>query len=148
MEEVNKRAFLLGGEGGPDAHRLVGGVVRVEKDLLDVLRRLKGSGRPLRVGRSFRDFLPDGCELLRSEGCRSDLVALDLGLIGPLERSADGDDPMRAWHLELEVGVVGDGHELSVTRSPQNGMVDRGEPNYLEGDDLYPIVGWIPEGDG
>jgi len=64
--EVNERAFLLGGEGGADAHRLVGGVVEVDEDLLDVLHRLEGSGHPLYVGRSFGDVLPDGCELLRS----------------------------------------------------------------------------------
>ena len=141
MDEVDKRAFLLRGEDGADAHRLVGGVVGVDKDLLDVFHRLKGSGRPLRVGHSFSDVLPDGYELLRSEGCQSELATLDLTLIGPLERSADCDDPTWAWHLELEVGVVGDGHELRVTRSPQNGMVDPGEPDYLEGEGLYPIVG-------
>jgi hypothetical protein len=32
--------------------------------------------------------------------------------------TADGDDPVGARHLELEVGVVGDGHELGVTWSP------------------------------
>ena len=133
-KEVNEHAFLLGGEGGADAHRLVGGVVDVDEDLLDVLHRLKGFGRPLHVGRSFGDVLPDGCEFLGSQGCQSELVALDLELIGPLERSADGDDPTWAQHLELEVGVVGDGHELRVTWSPQNGMVDRGEPDYLEGE--------------
>ena len=69
VEEVDERAFLLGGEGGADAHHLIGGVVRVDEDLLDVLRRLKGSGRPLHVGRSFSDVLPDGCGLLGSEGC-------------------------------------------------------------------------------
>ena len=50
--------------------------------------------------------------------------------------------------FELEVGVVGDGHELHVTWSPQNGVVDQVEPNYLKGEGLYPIVGWIPKGDG
>ena len=103
-------------------HRFVGEVVRVDEDLLDVLHRLKGSDRPLRVRCSFSDVLLDGGELLGSEGCRSKLVALDLALIGPLERSADGDDPTWAQHLEVEVGVVGDGHELRVTRSPQNGV--------------------------
>ena len=68
-EEVDERAFLLWGEGGADAHRLVGGVVGVDKDLLNVLRRLKGSGHLLCVGRSFSDVLPDGYELLGSEGC-------------------------------------------------------------------------------
>ena len=128
------RTFLLEGEGGADTHHLVGEVVEVDGDLLDVLHRLKGSARPLHIGRSFGDVLPNGCELLRSEGCQRELIALDLALIGPLERSADGDDPTWAQHLELEVGVVGDGHELRVTWSPQNGMVDRGEPDYLEGE--------------
>ena len=65
-EEVDKRAFLLRGEGDADAHCLVDGDVGVDEDLLDVLRKLKGSGHPLHVGRSFGDVLPDGCELLRS----------------------------------------------------------------------------------
>ena len=99
VEEVDERALLLGGEGGADAYRLVSGVVGVDEDLLDVLHRLKGSGRPLRVGRSFGDVLLDGCEFLGSQGCRSELAALDLTLVGPLERSADGDDPMWARHL-------------------------------------------------
>ena len=106
-EEVDECAFLLGGEGGADAHHLIRGVVRVDDDLLDVLRRLKGSGRPLHVGCSFSDVLLDRCELLESEGCRSELAALNLALVGPLERSANGDDPTWARHLELKVGVVG-----------------------------------------
>ena len=129
-------------------HRLVGGVVGVDEDLLDVFHRFKGSGRPLRVGRFFNDVLADGCKLHRGEGCQSELAALGLTLIGPLERSVDSDDPTRAQHLELEVGVVGDDHELHVTRSPQNGVVDQGEPDYLEGEGLCPIVGRIPKGDG
>ena len=56
------------------------------------------------------------------------ITALDLALIGMLEGGADRDDPAWARHLQLEVGVVGDGHELHVTRSPQNGVVDRGNP--------------------
>jgi hypothetical protein len=29
-----------------------------------------------------------------------------------LEAALDGDDPLRARHLELEVGVIRDDHEL------------------------------------
>ena len=101
MEEVDERAFLLGGEGGADAYHHVGRVVGADEDLLDIHCRLKGSGNPLHIGRSFSDVLPDGCKHLGSEGCRSELAALDLALIGPLERSADGDDPTWAQHLEL-----------------------------------------------
>ena len=45
VEEVDERAFLHGGEGSVDAHHLVGVVVGVYEDLLDVLLRLKGSDR-------------------------------------------------------------------------------------------------------
>ena len=69
MEEVDERTFLLGGEGNADTHHLVGGVVEVNEDLLDVLCGLKGSDHPLHVGRSFSDILPDGRELLGGEGC-------------------------------------------------------------------------------
>jgi hypothetical protein len=31
-----------------------------------------------------------------------------------LVSGADGDDPIGAWHLELEVSVVWDSHELCV----------------------------------
>ena len=41
-------------------------------------------------------------------------AALDLAFVGPLEGGADGDDPMGARHLQLEVRVVGDGHELRI----------------------------------
>jgi hypothetical protein len=35
-----------------------------------------------------------------------------LAVVGLLEVALDGDDPLRARHLELKVGVVGDGLEL------------------------------------
>ena len=56
--------------------------------------------------------------------------------------------PWGARHLQLKVRIVGDGHELRVTRSPQNGMVDQGEPDYLKGEGLYHIVRRIPEDNG
>ena len=41
-------------------------------------------------------------------------VALDLSLVGVLEGGADDDDPARTRHLQLQIGVVGDSHELRV----------------------------------
>jgi hypothetical protein len=38
-------------------------------------------------------------------------------------RGAHGDGSYGARHFELQVSVVGDGHELRVTRSPKNGMI-------------------------
>ena len=46
------------------------------------------------------------------------LYALDIALVGVLERRADGDDTLRTRHLQLEVGVVGDGHELGIKGRP------------------------------
>ena len=74
------------------------------------------------------------------------VVALDLALIGPLEGGADGDDPMGARHLQLEVCVVGDGHELRVTWTFQDGMESSREPNHLEGEGLSPVIELVPKG--
>ena len=75
-------------------------------------------------------------------------TALDLALVGPLEGGADGDDPMGTRHLQLEVCVVGDGHELRIAWSSQDGVESSGEPNHLKGEGLDPVVGLIPESDG
>ena len=75
-------------------------------------------------------------------------AALDLALIGPLEGGADSDDRMGARHLQLEVRIVGDGHELHVAWTSQDGMDSSGEPNHLEGEGLSPIIELIPKGNG
>jgi hypothetical protein len=61
---------------------------------------------------------------------------------------SDGDDPVGARHLELEVGVVGDDHELGVARSPQHRVVGSLEPNHLEREGFLLEVGGSPEADG
>jgi hypothetical protein len=61
---------------------------------------------------------------------------------------ADGDDPVGARHLELEVGVVGDGHELGVAWSPQYCVVGSSEPDHLEREGFLSEVGGSPEADG
>jgi hypothetical protein len=63
-------------------------------------------------------------------------------------RGSDGDDPVGAGHLELEVGVVGDGHELGVARSPQHRVVGSPEPDHLEREGFLSEVGGSPEADG
>ena len=63
-------------------------------------------------------------------------------------RGSDGDDPVRAWHLELEVGLVGDGHELGVAWSSQHRVVGPSEPDDLEGESFLSEVGGSPEADG
>jgi hypothetical protein len=63
-------------------------------------------------------------------------------------RGADGDDPVGARHLELEVGVVGDGHELRVAWPPQYCVVGSSEPDHLEREGLPSEVGGCSEADG
>jgi hypothetical protein len=41
-----------------------------------------------------------------------DVIVLSFIEVGLLKVSSYGDDPVRTGHLELKVGVVGDGHEL------------------------------------
>ena len=58
-----------------------------------------------------------------------------------LIRGFNHDDTVGTRHLELEVGVVGDRHELGVARSPQDGVVGSLESNHLKGKDLLAVVG-------
>jgi hypothetical protein len=67
--------------------------------------------------------------------------------VGLLEAALDGDDPLRAGHLELEVGVVGDSHELGEAWSTEEAVVDTEEVNNLEGERLLAKVVWLAEGD-
>jgi hypothetical protein len=63
-------------------------------------------------------------------------------------RGSDGDDPVGARHLELEVGVVGDDHELGVARSRQHRVVGSSEPDHLEREGFPAEVGGSSEEDG
>jgi hypothetical protein len=63
-------------------------------------------------------------------------------------RGSDGDDPVGARHLELEVGVVGDGHELGIAWSPKHHVVGSSEPDHHEREGFLSEVGGSPEADG
>ena len=43
---------------------------------------------------------------------------------GMQEGATHSDDAVWSRHLQLEVGVVGDSHELGVAWSPQDGVVE------------------------
>jgi hypothetical protein len=45
---------------------------------------------------------------------------------------ADGDDPLGPGHLQLQVSVVGDCHEFSVSRASDDGMVNASKTHHLE----------------
>ena len=113
-EEVDERAFLFRGKHGANAHHLALEAARIYEDLLGALRWLERPYQPLGVGRFFSDLLPDGRELSKGDDCYGVIATLGLTLVGMLEGGADSDDSVGARHLQLEVGVVGDGHELHV----------------------------------
>jgi hypothetical protein len=73
----------------------------------------------LHVWHLLREALQVGDEGLRFDEGLGVLHALDLAFERVSVRGADGDDPVGSRHLELEVGVVGDDHELRVAWPPQ-----------------------------
>jgi hypothetical protein len=131
-EKVDEHCFLFGIElrANPD---LLGGVVAgVERDGLNHLRWLEVAGVALHVWRLLREALQVGDEGLGFGEGLGVLHALHVAFVRVSVRGADGDDPVGARHLELEVGVVGDGHELSVAWPPQYCVVGSSEPDHLE----------------
>ena len=75
-------------------------------------------------------------------------AAFDFALVSTLEGGADGDDPVGAWHLQLKVHIIGDGHEFHVAWSSQDGVESPQKPYYVEGEGLGLEIGPIPESDG
>jgi hypothetical protein len=62
------------------------------------------------------------------------LYALDVAVECVLDGRAHGDDAIWSWHLHLQVGVVGDRHELGVAGPPKYGVVGTLEPHHPEGE--------------
>jgi hypothetical protein len=56
------------------------------------------------MARAVKSIRGDQC------GCLGDAVLL--AVVGLLKAIHDGDDPFGARHLQLQIVVVGDGHEL------------------------------------
>jgi len=146
-EEADERTFLFGGKRGANAHHFALGAAGVYEDLLGTLHWLKRPSRQLGVGCFIGHLLPDGHKLFLDDDYRGVIAALDL-TFSTLEGGVDGDDPTWTWHLQPQIGVVGDSHELHVAWTSQDGMVGSMEPDHLEGEGLRPIIGWIPKGDG
>ena len=70
-----------------------------------------------------------------------DVVIFPFIEVGLLEVASYTDDSMRTGHLELYVGVVGDGHELGVAWSAQDGMIGAGEIFYFKGERIRVEIG-------
>jgi hypothetical protein len=102
---------------------------------------------PLHVGRLLGEAFQVSDEGLGLGEGLSVLHAFHVAFVRVVVRGSDGDDPFGAWHLELEVGVVGDGHELGVAWPSQHRVVGPSEPDHLEGKGFLSEVGGSPEAD-
>jgi hypothetical protein len=128
---------------------MLGGVVAgVERDGFNRLCWFEVAGVALRIWNLLGEAFHVGDEGLRFGEGLGVLHALHVAFVRVSVHGADGDDPVGARHLELEVGVVGDGHELGVTWSPQHCMVGSLEPDHLEREGFPSKVGGSPEADG
>src|SRR6185436_1332632 len=147
-EEIDEHHFLFVVEGGADLQRLAVGVARVERHLLDRLGGFEAADMSLRGIQGLAcHFVEGGCEGLVFRLSFIALNALDVALVGVLERRADGDDAPWARHFELEVGVVGDGHELGVARTTKDGMVGSSKSHHLKSEYLLAEVSCRAEAD-
>ena len=73
---------------------------------------------------------------------------LAVARVGVQKGATHSDDGVRSQHLQLEVGVVGDRHELDVAWPSQDGMVGPWEVHHLKGEDLRAEVGLVTKCDG
>jgi hypothetical protein len=148
ITRLDEHCFLFGVELRADPDLLEGVVAGVERDGLDRLSWLEVAGVALRVWRLLGEALQVGDEGLGFGEGLGVLHALHVAFVRVSVRGVDGDDPVGARHLELEVGVVGDGHELGVAWSPQHCVVGPSEPDHLECEGFLSEVGGSPEADG
>ena len=100
LEKVDEHHFLFAVEGGDDLQRLVVGVIRVEGHLLDTFGGLETSGVSVRGVQGLAcHSVEGGREGLVQRLSLRVLNALDVALVGVLERGADGDDTLWTRHL-------------------------------------------------
>jgi hypothetical protein len=146
-EKVDEHFFLSGVELGADPDFLAGIIVGVERDRFNCLGWLEIAGMPLRVGRLFGEAIQVGDEGFRLNNGFGVLNAFHIALVSVAVCGSDSDDSLGASHLELEVCVVGDGHELGVAQSSQHRVIGSLEPDYLESEGFLSEVGGSSKAD-
>jgi hypothetical protein len=147
-KKVDEHDFLFGVKLGADLDLLGGVVAGVERDGLNRLCWLEVAGVAFRIWHLLGEALQVGDDGLGLGEGLSVLHTLHVAFIRVSVCGSDGDDPVGARHLELEVGVVGDDHELGIAWSPQHYMVGSSKPNHLEREGFLSEVGGSPEADG
>ena len=101
-EEIDEHHILFVVEGGADLQRLVVGVARIEGHPLDTLSGFEAPGVSVRGVQGLTcHFVEGGCEGLVLCLSLRVLNALDVALVGVLERRADGNDTFGPGILSL-----------------------------------------------
>jgi hypothetical protein len=147
-KKVDEHCFLFGVELRSDPDLLAGVIAGVERDGLNHLSCFEVAGVALRIRHILGEALQVGDEGLGLGEGLSVLHALHVAFVRVSVRGSDGDDPVGPRHLELEVGVVGDGHELGIAWSPQHCVVGSSEPDHLEREGFPAEVEGSSEADG
>ena len=147
-EKIDEHCFLFGVELAADPDVLAGVVVGVERDGFNRLGRFEVAGVALRIRRLFGEAIQVSDEGLGFDDGLSVLHAFHIALVSVAVRGSDGDDSLGARHLELEVHVVGDDHELGVVRSSQHRVIGSSEPDHLECEGFPAEVGGSSEAYG
>jgi hypothetical protein len=147
VEKVDKHCFLFGVKLGADPDFLASVVAGVERDGFNRLGWFEVAGVALRIGHLFGEAIQVGDEGLGLGDGLSVLHAFHVTLVSVAVRGSDGDGSVGVWHLELEVRVVGDDHELGVARSSQHRVIGPSEPDYLESEGFFSEVGGSSEAD-
>jgi hypothetical protein len=127
---------------------LAGVVAGVERDRLNRLIWFEVAAVALHIRHLLGEALQVGDEGLGLGEGLSILHTLHVSFVHVSVRGSNGDDPVGAWHLELEVGIVGDGHELGVARSPHHRVVGSSELDHLECEGFLSEVGGSSKADG
>jgi hypothetical protein len=146
--KVDEHCFLVGVELGADPDFLAGVVAGVERDRSNRLGCFEVAGVSLHVGRLFGEAIQVDDEGFGLGDGLGVLHAFHVALVSVAVCGSDSDGSLGAWHLELEVRVVGDGHELGVARSSQHRVIGPSEPDYLESEGFLSEVGGSSEADG
>jgi hypothetical protein len=147
-EKVDEHYFLFGVELGADPDFLAGVIVGVETDRLDCLGWLEIASVPLRVGCFLGEAIQVGDEGFGLGEGFGVLHAFHVAFVSVAVRGSNSDDSLGARYLELEISVVGDGHELGVAWSSQHRVIGSSEPDYLESGGFPSEVGGSSEADG
>jgi hypothetical protein len=131
-----------------DPDFLAGVVAGVKRDGHNRLGWFEVVGVPLRIGRLFGEAIQVGDEGFGLGEGFGVLHAFHVALVSMAVCGSDGDGSLGACHLELEIRVIGDSHELGVAWSSQHHVIGPSEPDYLESEGFLLEVGGSSEADG